>query len=590
MLPSVSAGSAALRLYAHAAAAAGDPRARAADPAVRQDRDRPAQGGSGPATARAEARIDDTAVVRESKAAVQAMLDLLRSRVLVALLEAGLPEATAVTASDRAGTALANAIATDSSHAAQIVHAVTERLLAGEAFSGAAILHLAARGLSIVVDGASGAAEASIETLIIDPPDGIDPAPNHHLIDFTDGHSDEAAPILRILAAVRETAAAATEQPAGAVSRPVAAAAEAAAPRSVLAPAAFAAALRDRIAPELAAAGFPEASAAPYATAVSRLLVAALGNGKHPPGLATAAETLDAISRLATVRLAAAGGPEAPQPSGAPVDAHGRISLAAGPLAVVFDPRQGALTVRIGTKAVAVAPASLAPPAAWVAPLPDLDRLPLPSFASDAGLLAPAAIGAPAVGAMPAAAPAGRAGAAGAAGAADPEPKPDRRTAMSAVLELDRETVRLIETAVARNATLFRSLLASPAGDGKPTVRISLDIGAAVAPAPAAAVETARLGRFGLPNAAPAQGEKGPVHADGYDDGTATKPPVLPAWHAIGEMARSPAHPLPKPEKRQRKLSYRTDPQAIADDADAFAREMPNDFEGVVVPSVKLSA
>ena len=599
MLPSVSAGSAAYRIYAQAVAAAThDTGARDAVSGIRRDREPPAHSAEKPAP---EIHADEAAVIRDSKAAVEALLDLLHARVLAALIEAGLSAPVAAAAADEAAAALANAIASDSRHAAQIVHAVTEKLLAGEDFAAPALLHLAARGLTVVVDPASGNARVALEALEIVPPDGIDPAPHHHLVDFTDGHSDDAAPILRILAEVRETALAAARRTTSAVpdsARPNAAGVA----QAIVSPGVFADALREKIAPALAAAGYPAEAAMPYAKAVSHVLTAALAQTDRPHGFGTLAAATEAVARLVPMPDAApattSSGPATAEDATAKAS-PARIVLAAGPLAIVVAPRDGAVTVRIGNQAVAVAPASLAPPAAWIAPLADIDALPLPGIAFAGHAVAPVAIEAAV--ALPAATEASTALARAVADAAAPNgAKPDRETAKAIAAALDAETVRLIETAVARNATLFRALLAAPSDGAPRTMRISLDIGAAIGAVPPVPVDTSRIGRFGLPHPAPGQGEKGPVHADGHEDATATKPPVIPAWHALGEMPRLAGRPLPKPEARQRKLSYRAGAETAPDgetDAlpapapdDAFTRDMPAGFEGLVVKSVKVSA
>ena len=596
MLPSVGAGNAAHRIYAQAVAAATpDTGARSAPDPVRRDGNAPARGGE---QAAPEAQADEAAVVRDSKAAVEALLDLLHARVLAALTEAGLAAPVATAAADEAAAMLANAIATDSRHAAQIVHAVTEKLLAGEDFAAPALLHLAARGLTVVVDPALGNPRVALDALEIAPPEGVDPAPHHHLVDFTDGHSDDAAPILRVLAEVRETALAAVRRDPAAAGE-TAARRAAALPQAIVAPGVFAEALRGKIAPELVAQGYPAEAAGPYANAVSRLLVAALAQAETPHGFGTLAAAHEAISRLSPAGEPAAAPAAAPAESGAgaapAASAAGRIVLASGPLAVVVAPRDGAITVRIANQAVAVAPASLAPATAWIAPLADVDALPLPEIPGARRAASPvsveAAVPLPAVAGLPA-----HAARNPAADEADGPAKPDVDTAKAAAAALDAETIRLIETAVARNATLFRALLAAPSDGAPGRMRISLDIGAYVGAAPPVPVDTARLGRFGLPHHAPTQGEKGPVHADGHEDATATKPPVVPAWHALGEMPRLTGHKLPKPESRHRKLSYRNDAHAEADaDAlptpdDAFTRDMPEGFEGLVVKSVKVSA
>jgi hypothetical protein len=608
MLPSVGAGSAAHRIYAQAVASAThDSGARDAVAAVRPDRDAGARGDGRPAP---EVQPDEAEVVRVSKAAVDALLELLHARVLAALIEAGLSRPAAVAAADEAAATLASAIATDTRHAAQIVHAVTERLVAGEALAAPALLHLAARGLTIVVGPAGGPAQVSLDALDIHPPDGIDPAPHHHLVDFTDAHSEDAARILRIFGEVRAKASAAAAADTAAVPdrapRTQTASAEAAVPpvpSALVSPGVFADAIREKLAPALAAAGYPADAATPFAKAVSRVLAAALAQPDKPHGLSSLAAATEAVGRLAPLHADAAAPSEDRHQASAPASSVSRIVLAAGPLTIVVAPRDGSVTVRIANQAVAVAPASLAPPTAWVAPLADIDALPLPAIAFAGRAQSPVAVE-PAVPLSAAAGTADPLARAVADAAAPDAAKPDRDTAKAVAAALDAETVRLIETAVARNATLFRALLAAPADGTAGTMRISLDIGAVVGTVPPVPVEISRVGRFGLPQPAPAQGEKGPVRADGHADAAAVKPPVLPPWHALGEMPRIAARPLPKPETRQRKLSYgvgseveaeaedhaESDDRSLAAPDDAFTRDMPEGFEGVVPKSVKVSA
>lgn len=527
----------------------------------------------------ATALPDGDALERDSRAAVRAILDLLGARIVAALLEVGLTETVANDAADKAVAVLANAIANDGQHAAQIVHAILERLQAGQTGTDEVLLHLAARGLNVIVDHADGAVRVEGPALSLGPAhSGRAMPPPLHLLDITDGHGDDAAPVFRILGAVRDAALAAARP-----DFPERAAAPRPAPPLVVAPGAFAEAIARRVAPALAAAApvgvLPSGlSAAPadaphdLARVVSRIVAQAVGSAGRT---LTVAEAVAAVEALAPVAAAPPGA------ASAPAGPESRQVFAAGKIAIAFEPRHGSVTVRIGERITAYAPASLAPPSAWLSALPGLAALPLPVVG-----LSPVSAPAPVLGGprgVPFVPPDIATLAAAAEGRPAGTARPSAETAVRAAAQMDAETIRLIETAVARNATVLRALLVTPAGDEPRTTRIALDIGAAVIPiAPGMQPQTPPIGRFGLPNPAPVKGEAGPVRDGGHLDATATNPPVLPAWQAAGVL------PPPAAKKRARPALPAYARQPVSDDA--FDREMPSGFEGLVFTMVTVSA
>ena len=115
MLPSVSAGSAALTKYAKAVAIAAPEQAyRDTDATPRPEQEAARQNAEKNPV---QTPQQDT-LARDTRATVEALLNLLRSRVLTALTDLGISEDTAVKAANSATVQLAGALAGDSRHGA----------------------------------------------------------------------------------------------------------------------------------------------------------------------------------------------------------------------------------------------------------------------------------------------------------------------------------------------------------------------------------------------------------------------------------------------------------------------------------------
>ena len=203
MLPSVSAGSAALTKYAQAlATTAPEISSGNDDGAARTDQE----------TARHKA--DNTTVInpaheklaQSARETVTALLDLLRARVATALIELGVPEPLALKAADSAAAQLATTIAGDSRNAAEIVHALLERLQD----TTRALLNMVANGITVIIDHETGDIRVTSPQVNVTPsaPTSHGTAPAHHLLDVTDYSAEKATPVLQALNTVQSTASA----------------------------------------------------------------------------------------------------------------------------------------------------------------------------------------------------------------------------------------------------------------------------------------------------------------------------------------------------------------------------------------------
>lgn len=561
MLPSVGAGSAALTTYAQTAVAASGHPAR--DPELPARTDQEAARNPGEPAA---ARIADDTLARKAGETVAALLEILHDRVRTALASVGVPEALAEDAARQAVARLAEAIASHGEHAAKIVQAVLDNLASGNAPSDDALLHLAARGLTVAIDRLTGAVEVSAPDIDIRPatqPGTARPAPAsvHHLLDVTDGDTANAAPLLAALDAVHAAVSGAADGrfvPAGGLA-PAAALA--------IAPEALAAALAPRIAPHLDGT---DAAARQAASTVSRVIAAAMATPTD-----TRTVPLDRV-------VAAAGALEA-----APGDAlagDGRVVLASKDLSVALQPRDGSVTVRLGARVVAFAPASLPPATAGAAPPPGIEAASLPirdiSPSIPAGTVLDEPTGVPFVppeiSDMPPPDP------------RKPADAPPRAPSGPAANADAVETARLQATASRANLTVLRAIEVHAAADGSAAItRVAFDLSAAIAAGPTAAARPEAHGRLGRSEAAPAQSEKGPVLENGYTDATASRLPVLPAWVA-GAF-------LPEPDRREpeRRKPARPPQRTHAEESepadDTFSREVPAGYQGPVQSSVGFS-
>lgn len=593
MLPTVGSASAALRTYAHAASA------QPADARPRHvDRDAPRRDASASA-GNATPVPDEATLEAEARATVRALLDALRLRVLQALVELGLSAPAAEAAATAAAAKLAQAIGGDGQHAAQLVHAILERLHPADdtpkEADTAALLHLVAKGLDILIDHESGAATVAADALVLQPTHAV-PAPVHqtHLVDITDGRAHRSDAVLHVLAAVQtaareegERAVPADGMRAAEIGRP---AGPGHAARVIVAPSAFAAIVERRISAALQA---PYGGRAPdairdVAATVSRAVAQAI-NGPAVPCRVSVVEAAESLARLEPA-------------ANAPRRADGPVTFKADRISVRIAPADGSVTVRIGSVSSVFSPASLAPAVSKPAPLPGLDTLPLPGLARAAH---PVLVPPPdAARALPFVPPSfddvvldqvSPAVSHAARKAEDPArtftTAGDAKHAADIASHMDAETVRLIEAAVARNATVLRGLLMGAGGERPAVTKLTLDIGASVAPVALPVAPPPPAGKFGLPKPPSPQGEDGPVHDNGHEDAASNRVPVLPPFYAVegkpaGNRERKQRPSPPKPRAGRQTML------AAPEDAteDAFTREMPAGFEGFVFASVKLDA
>ena len=205
MLSSVSASSAALMKYAQALAiAAPEAAPRDSDAAPRTEQEAARQNAE---RTPVQSPQQDT-LARDARATVDALLDILHSRVLSALTGLGLPDEIAQKAAVSATVQLASALAGESRHAVEIVHALMEQLqsapAAGNAASPDRLLQLVAKGLTVIVDHRTGDVRVTPPQVGIAPHQATaHPATPHHLLDFTDYSAEKAAPVVQALSSPR---------------------------------------------------------------------------------------------------------------------------------------------------------------------------------------------------------------------------------------------------------------------------------------------------------------------------------------------------------------------------------------------------
>lgn len=589
MLPSVSAGSAALTKYAQAIATAApettpghdDGAARTEQEAARHKAD------NTPVPNPAQEKLAQSA--RET---VTALLNLLRTRVASALVDLGVTETLALKAADSAAAQLATTIAGDSRHAAEIVHALLDRIkpqLQAQTPSGSLdttdrLLNLVAKGITVVIDHETGDVRITPPRLDITPvaTQTIAAAPAQHLLDVTDNSAEKAKPVLEALNAVQLTASAyAKDVAAGTLTSAVSSAPTAA---LLIAPTAFVDALAVPLTAALQTA--PQASGTPQhavtdtaktlSTALSRAVSATL-NTSFPAGNGIpVTEIMAAVGQLQPVT----GATPANGDAGA-----GRIVLAANNLAVAIDPANSAITVQIGSRITTYAVASAATPIAAIAPLPEIDAASLPILDIPAGLPAGKVLDLPAgtpfvppeISDMP------PAGSPQLPGKKTPHPVP-AQTAGSVALALE-ETLQHLDPSALRNATVIHGMEASSGPDLPGLTRIALDLTAEIGPGVQGAAVPPPVGKLGLPQPAPQQSAAGPVMKNGYPDAAANLVPVLPPTFRRGDLVSKSKKKADK-KKQQHLLPGQYQNVMIED---AMTRDMPAGHQGLVFSSVVFS-
>ena len=580
MLPSVSAGSAALTKYAQAVAIAAPKAApRDSDAAPRPEQEAARQNAERTPVRKPQ---QDT-LARDARATVDALLNVLRSRVLAALTGLGIPDEIALKAADTATVQLATALAGESRHAVEIVHALLEQLQRGQDTSPDRLLQLVARGLTVIIDHQTGDVRVTPPRVDIAPRSAPSRSSTpQHLLDFTDYSAEKAAPVLQALGAVQSAANAAIAAAGSATLQPATASPGPSA--VIVAPDAFVNSLITPLAAALASppgTPFANVSAPDAALVVSRTLSqvvsTTLNNSMASPNAVPAGEIMAAIRQLQ---------PVATPNASANAEPDARIVLSAGKVSVAFDTQNGAITVQVGNRVTAYAPASL-PATATIAGsiLPALDAASIPirdiSPRLPAGKILDRPSGVPFIPpefdqplAPGAPRPAGQI----------PASHPPIHNAAAAPRTMD-ETLRHLDPAVIRNATVLRNVGPMTGADLPTLTRIALDISAEVAPGAPVAINPPQIGKFGLPKPAPAQTENGPVMKQGYADASANLAPVVPAVHMRGQL---PPEPVRKTTKKQQKRLAKGRYESPAMD-NAFTRDTPTGHQGLVFSSVVFS-
>lgn len=585
MLPSVSAGSAALTKYAQAVAiAAPEAAPRDSDPAPRQEQEAARQNAE---KTPVQSPQQDT-LARDARATADALLNVLRSRVLSALTGLGVPDEIALKAADTATVQLATALAGESRHAVEIVHALLEQLqggpAAGNSTSPERLLQLVAKGLTVIIDHQTGDVRVTPPRIDIAPGAArSSPSTPHHLLDFTDYSAEKAAPVLQALGAVQSAANAAIAAAGSAIAQPVTAGPGPSA--VVVAPDAFVNSLTTPLAAALAAA-----PAAPFANvsvpdaalivsrALSQVVSTTLNNAIASPNTVPVSEIMTAVRQLQ---------PVATPNASAEAEPDARIVLSAGKVSVAFDTQNGAIAVQVGNHVTAYAPASLPATAAIAGGvLPALDAASLPirdiSPRLPAGKILDRPSGVPFI--PPAFDQPLTPGTPHPAGQTPTSHQPAQNAAAGAARTMD-ETLRHLGPGVMRNATVLRNVGAMAGADIPALTRIALDISAEIAPGAPVAVNPPQIGKFGLPKPAPAQTENGPVMKQGYADASANLAPVVPAVHMHGQLPPEQRKKMPK-QQQKRLPAGKYESLAIED---AFSRDMPAAHQGLVFSSVVFS-
>lgn len=576
MLPSVSAGSAALTKYAQAIATAAPETTSGNDgDATRTEQEA------------ARHKADNTPIqnpaqeklAQSARETVTALLELLRTRVATALIELGLPEAIAQKAANSAAGQLASTIAGDSRHAAEIVHALLDRLQAGVPNTADTLLNIVARGITVTVDHQTGDVRITPPRLdLTQPLRATTTAPTQHLLNVTDFSAEKAAPVLEALTAVQSTASAYAK---GATASPALQNVAVTSPATlVVAPTAFIDALTAPLTAALQTTGASTAAVPDTVKNVSAALSRAVATTINATSTAgdgpQVTEIAAAISRLK---------PVAATPSGNPQAANGPVILSAGNIAVGIDTANGAITVQIGSRVTTYAVASASPPVSAIAPLPEIETASLPVLDIPSGLpvgkVLDLPIGTPFI--PPEIADMPPAGAALPPAKKTPLPN-QAQTASGMALALE-ENLKHLDAAVLRNATIIQSMEA-PAGQDLPGLtRVALDLTAEIGPGLQGAAVPPPVGKLGLPQTAPQQSAAGPVMKNGYADAAANLVPVLPPTYRRGDIV-SKSKKKPAKEKQRQLPSGQYQNVMIED---AMTRDMPSGHQGLVFSSVVFS-
>lgn len=579
MLPSVSAGSAALTKYAQAIATAtpettpgsDDGAPRAEQEAARHKAD------TTPVTNPAQDKLAQSA--RET---VTALLDLLRVRVANALIELGVPETLALKAADTAAAQLATAIAGDSRHAAEIVHALLDRMQTGAPDNTGRLLNMTAKGLTVIIDHGTGDVRITPPRLDVTPVAPATPAvaPAPHILDVTDYSAEKASPALQALNVVQSTASA-YAQNAGTAARATTAA-NTVPTALVVAPASFV----DTLVAPLSAAlestqsaqlSVPDTAKA-LSTALSRAMATTVNTTSAAGNVIPATEIMTAIGQLQAVT-------DGPSTNGAP----GRIVLAAGKLAVAIDSANSAITIQLGNRVSTYAVGSVASPIAAIAPLPEIETAALPVLDIPAGLPVGKILDVPGATLFvpPEISDIPPPGASQTPGRKTPPPAPAQSTAAAsstAALALE-EGLQHLDPAALRNATIVQGMEAPSGSDLPGLTRIALDLTAEIGPGTAGALAPQPVGKLGLPQVAPQQSAAGPVMKNGYTDAAANLVPVLPPTFRRGDLTAQPRKKSEK--KKQKQLPSGQYPTVMIEDA--MGRDMPAGHQGLVFSSVVFS-
>jgi len=579
MLPSVSTGSAALTKYAQATAIAAPETSPGHDDStarMEQDTARHKADNNTPPINPAQEKL-----ARSARETVTALLDLLRSRVAAALIDLGVPETLALKAADSAAAQLAAAIAGDSRNAAEIVHALLDRLQSGAPESNHALLNIVANGVTVVIDHESGDIRVTAPQISVTPttPATNTASPASHLLDVTDSSAEKAAPVLRALDAVHATANAyADDIAAGPSAKTIAGAPTAAV---FIAPTAFIGALVPPLTAALQNSGTPPAIVGDSARKISALLSRAVATTINltaeiasPAAAIPATEIMAAVARLQPV----------PLEDDANTGADSRpILLSAGRIAVAIDTANGAVTVQVGNRITSYAVTSAASPISAIAPLPDLEAATLPVLDIPSGLHPGKVLDLPAgtpfvppeIDDMPPVT----------APHVPEQKKPLLTSAPSAgaIAHALEETLQHLDPSTIRNATIIHGMEASSGSDMPALTRIALDLTAEIGPGMQNAVVPPPMGKLGLPQAAPQQTAAGPVRKNGYADAAANLVPVLPPTYRRGDLI---ARQKKKADKKQQLPSGQYQNMLIDD---AMTREMPWGHQGLVFSSVVFS-
>lgn len=576
MLPSVSAGSAALTKYAQAITTAAPETTSGNDdgaPRTEQEAARH-KADNTPIVTPAQAKLAQSA--RET---VTALLDLLRTRVATALLDLGVPETLALKAADSATAQLAATIAGDTRHAAEIVHALLDRLQTAAPDTAENLLRMVARGLTVVIDHQTGDVRITAPQLAVTPiaAAATAAAPTQHLLDVTDYSAEKATPVLQALHAVQSTASAyAADVSAAPLKQNVAGPAPAA---LLIAPTAFVEALTAPLTAALQTAGAPPPTVTDTArnvsTALSRAVATTINTTFAAGNGIPVTEVMTSVSQLKPVSQTAATADTG----------NSRIVLAAGNLAVAIDTINNAITVQVGNKITTYAVGSAAPPIAAIAPSPEINAASLPILDIPAGLPAGKVLELP-VGTPfvppeiskmpPTTIP-------DVPGSKQPQPAP-AHTAGAIALTLE-ENMQHLDPAVQRNATIIRGMEAPSGPDLPGLTRIALDLSAEIGPGIQGAAVPPPAGKLGLPQAAPQQTAAGPVMKNGYADAAANLVPVLPPTYRRGDLVAKSKKK--SGQKKQRQLPSGQYQNVMIEDA--MSRDMPRGHQGLVFASVVFS-